>query len=232
MSNLNPESKYRNPVEVQESILAEFKKTIHTALPATIQTYDNNTKRAKVLPAINRLFTDDTNAPLPVLSDVPVIFPSGGGFTMHFPIKSGDVVMLLFSMRGIQNFKQDYQRSNPTNENIADYDSPVAFAGFGQISFTPAESSSASLQTDDGQNAVVISNSEAKLKVGSATLTLNASSLTSSVPIAAPDFTSLTDEEATFSKGIITTENVVAGNISLKTHIHIDSLSGNTSAPV
>ena len=241
MSNQNPDTKYRDSIESLEFILNQFRKSIYTSIPATIESYDATSKRAKVLPAINRLFTDNTNAPLPPLTNVPVIFPSGGGFTMHFPIVSGDVVMLIFSMRGIQNFKQDYQRSNPTNENILDYDSPVAIAGFGKISFTPADSSSSSLQTDNGENAIILGNSQAQLKIGVATLILNESGLTSNAPFSAPDFTSTEEgEQANFSTGIkttgniTTTENVTAGTISLKTHVHsgVQTGGGDTGVPI
>jgi len=249
MSNLNTDTKYRNNVETIEVVLQQFRKTIYTALPATIESYNAETKRAKLLPAINSISTDNQSSALPVLVDVPVIFPASGAFTMHFPLAAGDAVLVVFSQRGIQNFKQDYKRSNPTNENILDYDSPIAIAGFGAISFTPAETNSASLQTNDGKNAVVIgesdvslkldnnsvkiSSSDIKLSVGSATVTLTSSLFSSSVPIAAPDFTSSTGSAATFSQGITTPENVVAGSISLKTHIHtgVTTGEGDTGTP-
>ncbi len=248
MSNRNTDTKYRENVESMEFVLQQFRKTIYTALPATIESYNTKTKRAKLVPAIKSISTDNKSSLLPVLVNVPVIFPASGAFTMHFPLAAGDAVLVVFSQRGIQNFKQDYQRSNPTNENVLDYDSPIAIAGFGAISFTPAETNSASLQTNDGKNAVIIgesevslkldnnsvtvSSSDIKLSVGSATATLTSSLFSSSVPIAAPDFTSSTGSAATFSQGITTTQNVVAGTISLRTHIHPDPVSGNTGVPI
>ena len=248
MSNRNTDTKYRENIESMEFVLQQFRKTIYTALPATIESYDAETKRAKLVPAIKSISTDNKSSPLPALVDVPVIFPASGAFTMHFPLAAGDAVLVVFSQRGIQNFKQDYQSSNPTNENVVDYDSPIAIAGFGAISFTPAETNSASLQTNDGKNAVIIgesdvslkldknsvtvSSSDIKLSVGTATAILTSSLFSSSVPIAAPDFTSSTGSAATFSQGITTPENVVAGSISLRTHVHGGVTTGDDSTGV
>ena len=42
---------------------------------------------------------------MPVLINVPVQFPSGGGYTLTYPLKDGDPGLIVFSDRCIDNFK-------------------------------------------------------------------------------------------------------------------------------
>ena len=39
--------------------------------------------------------------PKPIILDVPVVFMSGGGFTVHFHLLPDDPVMLIFNERDI-----------------------------------------------------------------------------------------------------------------------------------
>ena len=59
--------------------------------------YDTATSHPRIQPAVDLLFTDSTSTPKPVILDVPVLIPSGGGFTLHFPLISGDAMMLMLS---------------------------------------------------------------------------------------------------------------------------------------
>lgn len=43
---------------------------------------------------------------LPLLQDVPVMFPRGGGCTMTFPIKPGDECLVVFASRCIDGWWQ------------------------------------------------------------------------------------------------------------------------------
>ena len=88
MSNLSNEQNYSSPEEAWSFLLHQFKLGLNTALPAVIKSYNNQTKRAEVVPAILQTFT--TDAPpkaLPIIFDVPVLFPAGGGYTIIMPIQ-------------------------------------------------------------------------------------------------------------------------------------------------
>lgn len=129
---------------------------IHTVLPGIIETYSPATRRARVIPAIGILLDDMTLMERPPVTDVPVIFPSGGGLSLIYPLAQGDPVLLLFSQRGLDGWKQNYRHSPPPASAPFALSDAIALAGFGSLATTPASATGASLQTDDGQTSVVV----------------------------------------------------------------------------
>lgn len=81
---------------------------IWTALPGIVQSFDPVKMTVVVLPAVQCQFQDQSGAwvwvTLPLLGDVPIVFPNGGGFTMTFPIKPNDEVLVIFSSRCIDQW--------------------------------------------------------------------------------------------------------------------------------
>ena len=60
---------------------------LHTCLPGAIVSYDATKKTAKCKPGIKKVFRGELGpVDLPDLVDCPVYFPSGGGFTLSFPV--------------------------------------------------------------------------------------------------------------------------------------------------
>jgi hypothetical protein len=74
---------------------------IATALPCKVVRYNQAKQTVDVRPCVRQALVDEENAvtyeTLPDLVDVPVLFPSGGGFTCVFPLAAGDFVFVLFS---------------------------------------------------------------------------------------------------------------------------------------
>ena len=87
----------RNAVLYQQSI-------IHTAMPGIIVSYDYTTKKAQIQPAINKSYTNGTVQPMPVLSNVPVIFPFASGASITFPVNDGDYCLIICCERSIDNW--------------------------------------------------------------------------------------------------------------------------------
>ncbi len=75
-------------------------KDVHTCLPGIIKSYDPVTNTAVVQPAYQITFIDGPKD-FPILGDVPVYFPGGGGYSMTFPVHPGDECLLIFSERCI-----------------------------------------------------------------------------------------------------------------------------------
>jgi hypothetical protein len=88
---------------------------VHTALIAKVESYDAKTQLVNVSPVLKRSIetTDDewVSEQLPVLCDVPVLFPRAGGFFISFPIKAGDFVQLLFNETNIEEW---FDEKEPT----------------------------------------------------------------------------------------------------------------------
>ena len=61
---------------------------------------------------------------------MPVILPSGGGYSVHVPLSNGDPVLLLFSERDIARFKQTLAAGPPLTDDIMTPEHAVAIPGF------------------------------------------------------------------------------------------------------
>jgi hypothetical protein len=81
-----------------------------TAGPAIIQSFDPVFGTCTALLSIAAQIRDKdgkiTQVAIPLLRDVPVIFPSAGGFCLTFPIKVGDEVLIVFGQRCIDGWWQ------------------------------------------------------------------------------------------------------------------------------
>lgn len=73
---------------------------VHTALPAKVERYDATKQLVDVKPLVKayQLGEDDVAqaSALPVICNVPMVFPGAGGFRLTFPVQVGDTVLLLF----------------------------------------------------------------------------------------------------------------------------------------
>ena len=129
-------------------VLHQFMLGLYTAMPGEIVAYDAATRRADVRGALAIMVKDDAGQeePIdrPVISNVPVLLPSSGfmgrmgGFLLSFPLKAGDPVQLLFSMRGLAQWKLTNGRLEVGDKApIPDVDSllserdAIAIPGFG-----------------------------------------------------------------------------------------------------
>jgi protein gp138 len=81
-----------------------------TALPARVQSFNAAKATVVAQPTIQPQVrqTDGTwkSVTLPVCTDCPVIFPSGGGMTLTFPLAAGDEGLLVFASRCIDAWWQ------------------------------------------------------------------------------------------------------------------------------
>lgn len=77
---------------------------VRTIVPGVIQSYDASKQTCSVQVAIKRRLEDGTLFSDPVLVNVPVNFPQGGGFAMHFPLEAGDPVEVRFCERSIDEW--------------------------------------------------------------------------------------------------------------------------------
>lgn len=86
---------------------------VHTALIAKVESYDAKKQLVNVSPVLKRsvknIEGEWVTEQLPVLCDVPVLFPRAGGFFISFPIKPGDFVQLLFNEADLEEWLDEEQ---------------------------------------------------------------------------------------------------------------------------
>jgi hypothetical protein len=81
---------------------------IWTAMPVIVTAYNPEAMTVEARPTIQARITGKNGpigySPLPVLLDCPVVFPSGGGFSLTLPIAVGDEGLVVFASRCIDSW--------------------------------------------------------------------------------------------------------------------------------
>ncbi len=140
-------------------------KELHTSMPGIIETFNPATQIASVQPAIKRVFrsVDDEKEILipidiPILINVPVVFPRGGGFSLTFPIKKGDECLLMFCERSIDNWHQFGGVQLPAATRFHSYSDATAFVGLSSINkkIPNYDNTNVQLKKDDGSSQITI----------------------------------------------------------------------------
>lgn len=120
-------------------------KDLYTAMPGVIVDYDGAKRRATVLPALDIITADGSAHQRPLVANVPVLTPGGGGWTMLLPLQRGDPVLLLFCMRGIAYWKRHHadgvpvRSEHPTPGDLLDLNDAIALPCFGPAGALPGE---------------------------------------------------------------------------------------------
>jgi len=132
------------PTDIIRQAISSELCGIHTCLPATIVTYDYTVQKATVQPLLNRRYKDGTPQgdiqPLPEITNVPVIFPRTGNFSMHYPLNAGDNVMIMFSERSIDQWLTTGGQVTPNDPRKFDLSDAIAIPGLYPFSeASPAE---------------------------------------------------------------------------------------------
>ncbi|PQL06100.1 Gp138 family membrane-puncturing spike protein [Pantoea ananatis] len=133
---------------------------LRVSLPGIVQSFDPATCTCTIQPAIAGQGVDEKgqlqSAPLPLLTDVPVIFPRGGGCTITFPVKAGDECLVIFSDRCIDFWWQNGGVQEPVDPR--QHDLSDAFAIVGPQSqaqkISGISTTSVQVRTDDGSSFI------------------------------------------------------------------------------
>ena len=172
MSNLDPEIRYDGLASGVRFALTEWTKGLNTCLPGIVHAYDAATRRATVQPAIDILTTDGRTIPRPLVANVPVVTPAGGGWSVSLPLATGDPVLLVFSQRGLTGFKRAHERAAPDADRLMAMADCIAIPGFGPISLTEVSSDGIVLQSNDGAEYIAVEPGGVHIKTtGELTLT-------------------------------------------------------------
>lgn len=110
-------------------------ENIHTCLPGRVEKYEYSQQKANVKPLIKKVYLDNTVVDLPVLVNVPIVFPRTVSAGITFPINKGDGVLLLFSERALERWYSSGDDSEPGDNRKFDLSDAIAIPGlysFGQ----------------------------------------------------------------------------------------------------
>lgn len=121
----NPEEKTLAQV-IKEAIDREL-YNLHVCLPVEVLSYDSSKQKAKVQPLLKKKYVaKDSDTRLPVISDVPVQWPSGnvGKSMIHIPLVKGDLGIVVISERSLDLWLagegKEISPNDPRKHNLSD----------------------------------------------------------------------------------------------------------------
>jgi hypothetical protein len=128
-------------------------KDLHTALPGRVEAYDKATQKANIKPLIKSDYFDDQDVriieSLPVITNVPVVFPGAGDFRITFPINKGDTVLIIFSEGSLDKWLSKGGEVDPAIYSRHELTDAIAIPGLRDFVNTTASHETAMvLETD------------------------------------------------------------------------------------
>jgi len=94
-------------------------------MPAQVIAYDRTTNRVQVQLLITIVTTSGTQVPRPQIASLPVFVYGGGGFTLSFPLNTGDIGWVFANDRDISLFLQSYSQSPPNTARMKNFSDGV-----------------------------------------------------------------------------------------------------------
>lgn len=140
-----------------DMIKREVMKEINCVKVGVIQSFNATTQEAMVEVAFTQVTSTSpegvkTFASYPLLLNVPVQYPSGGGFTLTFPIAAGDECIVLFNDRQLDNWLTSGPGLPPSIGRVHDLSDGIAIVGVrnNTRALGGVSTSSTQLRSDNG----------------------------------------------------------------------------------
>lgn len=228
-------TRFYDPEETLRIALDNKQAQIWTAMPGIIQSFDPVAMTCVIQPAISGLLLqiDGTykTVQMPLLLDCPVMFPSGGGATLTFPIKQNDECLIIFASRCIDAWWQLGGIQGQAEYRMHDISDGFAFVGVrSQPRAFGVDTANAQLRSDDGQ-AVIELNPITHAINAETTSTITATA-GSSATITAPSI--VMNGNVQINGNLNITGTTIGDGINLNTHVHTGVQAGgaNTGTPL
>ena len=109
---------------INKSIVGLF---VH--MPGKITAYSGTLGTVSVQPAIDRIMQDGSSESLPVIADVPIIWPRAASGSFSVELAIGDSVMLIFSQRSLDKWKKQGSGFPPADAHLFNITDAVALPG-------------------------------------------------------------------------------------------------------
>lgn len=106
---------------------------LHVAMPGRIETYYADKQKADVQPLVRRGYRNEEGErvaeELPIVTDVPIVFPGAGAYSITFPLARGDTVLLVFMSCSIDKWLQRGGDVDPLDDRRHTLSDAVAIPG-------------------------------------------------------------------------------------------------------
>lgn len=216
-----------------------------SAAPGVIQSFDPDTVTCVVSLGVKAKYsgqfevTSKVAPDLPLLVDLPVIFPRGGGVTLTFPVKAGDECLVVFGSRCIDFWWQNGGEQERVDNRMQDLSDAFVIPGPQSQAqkISGISTSAAQLRTDDGAAFVEVAAGGDITATTTGSMTINAPIITLNGNVTINGSLSQGMGEsggsATMLGPVKVTNDVTAGGKSMINHTHggVQTGSGNTGKP-
>lgn len=186
---------------------------IECAIPGIVQSYDRNTNRAVIKPAITGVASQGQKVSKEPLINIPVFCMSGGGIIMSFPVQIGDKGWLIANDRNISIFKQSLEESAPNDLRKHNFlDAFFLPDKINDINFS---------QEDDGAFVIQTITGSTKITLKEGVITLTSPSV-------------IVNGDTVINGSLTVTTETTTNGIPFTTHIHPytdDGAALNTGVP-
>lgn len=248
-------------IEATRAALDGRQAEIWTALPGIVESFDPAAMTVAVQPSVKGQTQDENGrvsaVNLPLLVDVPVVFPSGGGFSLTYPVKAGDECLVVFASRCIDGWWQSGGVGGTPDERMHDLSDGIAIVGPRSQArkLVPAvDADNVQLRTDDGEAHITMlpdytiraqnpavsveltpagelrARADAEIKLSAPSIVMEAATISLGGLGGG-------GAQATFMGDIlqdgshVSTGDQIAGGVSQMGHTHAGCQGGNTGAP-
>jgi len=178
---------YRIPREIEEDHkkMSGLSAKIHVAMPGIIQSFNSTTQTATVQLSVQELVNIQgvqSWVNIPMLHDVPIVFPRASGYSITFPVAAGNECLVIFAdvctdahfQSGGTNNIQMCKRRHSLSDGYA------IITGTSQPNSLSTIANGLQLQKDDGSATINIQantitiNANTSVNVNASTVNVNA----------------------------------------------------------
>ena len=186
MSNRDPDARYEKAEQSIPWMIEQWcRHNLHTCLPGLVLSYNSTSKRARVQPGLRTRLAPVEDDPRtledkPPILNVPLRQTATGGHMVHQAIHNGDTVLLMFSERGLDQFKERWstwqngaasELTNPAKG--AFFEMRDAFAlPWGVETIAPVYDSGWIVQSQDGRAYIRLDGDRIELVTGSSRIVM------------------------------------------------------------
>ena len=235
---MNREERLNDPEESLRLALESQQAQIWTALPGIVSGVDLDKQTVSVQPSVQGSVSDAqgnvTNVNLPVLVDVPIVWPRAGGFALTFPIKAGDEVLVVFSSRCIDAWWQSGGVGVAAEARM--HDLSDGFAVLAPTSqpkkLSGVSASNVQLRDEAGTTYVEIAPGGKIKLLGATSIDLNAPTINIAGTNININGTTTQTGAMNMTGQVTQTGGMSIGGITFGSHRHTDPQGGNTGGPI
>lgn len=164
---------YGNDLTEREKLRSDVMFNLRCCIPCIVQSYDPEKGTVECQPAVREKIINQNEENeyrnLPLLLNVPVVFPSNSEYAVTFPLKKGDECLVLFSDLSIDNFWQKGNVQNPIEDRRHDLSDGIAIPC--NMSLTKERRTGDGLLLSSSGSSILISGSEITFSGGSRSIT-------------------------------------------------------------